>query len=154
MKNYEENMEQFKVLYKRKSDWVERVKGLKFSLDSLQCDKYCYFFDKSAHKCDFCQSRSKMSWILKQYIDQMIYCTGTVFREFVQMEPRPSFCGLVQNFDDVIYCMELIEFDMAQDAESYKDGELSWMYHLTKLFLYDLRNYHTTAADQIETLSL
>lgn len=154
MENYEEHMKQFKILYKRKSDWVERVKGLKVSLDSLKCDQNCYFYDKSFRKCDFCQSRSKISWILKEYIDQMIYCTGTYFKEFVHMEPRPSFCGLVQNFDDVIYSMELIEFDMAQDAESHNDGEFSWMFRLTQLFIHDLRNYHTTAADQIETLSL
>ena len=55
----------------------------------------------------------------------------------------------MENVDDVIYCMEFIEFDMAQDAESNKDGQFSRMYQLTKLFMFDFRNYHTTSADQL-----
>ena len=154
MEDYERNMVRFKALYKKKSDWIERVKGIKFSLDSLQCIENCYFYDKSYNKCDFCKSRSKISWILKTCLHQMIHGTGNYFHAFVEMVPRPSFCNLIQNFDDVVYMMELIEFDIGQDAESHNDGQFSWLHNVIQITIHQLRNYHTTAADQIETLSL
>ena len=163
MEDYDNYMILLKELYKKKSDWIERIKGIKFSLDSLQCIQNCYFYDKYFRKCDYCQSRSKISWILKRCLDQLIHATGRYFRAIEIMEPRESFCGLIQNFDDVIYMMEFVQFDIGQEAESEKammsnnDQTMmgfSMMNNVIQQTMIHLRNYHTTVADQIETLSL
>ena len=157
-------------VHDKKSNWIERIQGLKLSLDSLTCTHNCYFYDKSHLKCSFCQTRSKMSWPLKRCIDQMIHNTGSVATTFD--EPKQNYCKWVQNFDDVIYNMQIIESEIQQNYElTYRmqvttidDAEIHAEYLVAEEFsrcrdviqvtMGKLKNHHTTTAEQIEALSL
>ena len=138
------------LVYEKKANWIERIQGLKQSLDLLQCDLKCYFYDKSYHKCTFCQHRSRMSWVLKTCVNKLVH-SGCVVSIYV--EPRARFCQLVQNFDDLIYNMEVIESEILQNYE-VSPNEFRRIHDIMKECLFELKNKYSSTADQLAALQI
>ena len=138
------------LVYEKKSNWIERIQGLKQSLDLLKCDQNCYFYDKSYHKCTFCQHRSRMSWVLKTCVNKLVH-SGSVIS--IHNEPRASFGQLVQNFDDLIYNMEIIETEIMRNNE-VGPNEFGRIHDIIKESMFELKSKYSSTADQIATLKI
>ena len=89
------------LLYKKKTEWIEKIKGIEKAVNSFQCN-YCLSSD-----CE-CREKLKINDIIEHLRHRIIWNSCTVFLEHIDMIPRPEFCQTVATLDDVMEQLAMI----------------------------------------------